>query len=213
MQNETQVLAYTRVSTSDQNSERQTEVLTGLYPDARIYGDALSGKNTKRPGLQRMLADMEPGNLIAVHSIDRLCRSLRDLWAVMEAIEKAGAYLHIVKDQIDTREGHMTPSARLLLNLKGLFAEYEREIINARVKEGVEIAKSKGVYKNIAANKRKDGYVDPNGDRWLSPSSIDALIRDAGTIKPMQLAEKYGVSVRTVYRHLKADRIAKGAAW
>jgi CheY-like chemotaxis protein len=114
---------YARVSTDDQDLRMQIEALAraGVDPD-RIYQDKASGKNTKRTGLQDMLAHVRSGEGIMVWRFDRLSRSIRDLIMLFDDLEQRGIQLRSIHEQLDTT----TPMGRLMFQLAGMLAEFER---------------------------------------------------------------------------------------
>ena len=140
-----QRVAYRRVSTLDQSTARQ---LDGMTFD-REFTDKASGKDTSRPALQEALAYLREGDRLVVHSMDRLCRNLGDLRNIVKSLTSRGVAVEFVKENmVFTNES--TPMAQFMLNIMGSFAELERAMILSRQREGVAIAKAKGVYKGRA---------------------------------------------------------------
>jgi DNA invertase Pin-like site-specific DNA recombinase len=137
-----QRVGYVRVSTLDQNTERQ---LADQTLD-RIFTDAASGKDTARPKLAEMIAYVREGDTVIVHAMDRLARNLDDLRALVRTLTAKGVQITFIKENL-TFSGDSTPMAQLLLSMMGAFAEFERAIIRERQREGVAIAKAKGAYK------------------------------------------------------------------
>lgn len=133
---------YARVSTDDQDLRMQVEALTRAGVDAdRIYQDKASGKNAKRTGLQDMLAHVRSGEGIMVWRFDRLSRSIRDLVMIFDDLETRGIQLRSIHEQLDTT----TPMGRLMFQLAGILAEFERNLIAERTRLGMETAKRHGV--------------------------------------------------------------------
>jgi DNA invertase Pin-like site-specific DNA recombinase len=132
---------YARVSTDDQDLRMQIEALTraGVEPD-RIYQDKASGKSVKRTGLQDMLAHVRGGEGIMVWRFDRLSRSIRDLIMLFDDLEARGIQLKSIHEQLDTT----TPMGRLMFQLAGILAEFERNLIAERTRLGMETAKRRG---------------------------------------------------------------------
>jgi DNA invertase Pin-like site-specific DNA recombinase len=138
-----QTVGYIRVSSVDQNTERQ---LDGMTLD-KTFTDKASGKDTKRPQLERALEFLREGDTLVVHSMDRLARNLDDLRRVVLALTKKGVHVQFIKESL-TFTGEDSPMANLLLSVMGAFAQFERELIKERQREGIAIAKEKGdVYK------------------------------------------------------------------
>ena len=137
-----QNVAYVRVSTIDQNEARQLEILKPYGID-RFFVEKVSGKNMERPQLQEMLLYIRDGDVVYVSEFSRLGRSTEDLLKIVRTIESKGAKFVSVKEGFDTT----TPHGRLQMTLLAAIAEYERELILERQREGIEIAKRKGKYK------------------------------------------------------------------
>jgi DNA invertase Pin-like site-specific DNA recombinase len=134
-------VGYIRVSSVDQNTVRQLE---GVRLD-RVFTDKASGKDTKRPQLEAMLEFVREGDAVLVHSMDRLARNLDDLRKLVVGLTKRNIRVEFVKESL-TFTGEDSPMATLLLNVMGSFAQFERELIKERQREGIAIAKKNGVY-------------------------------------------------------------------
>jgi DNA invertase Pin-like site-specific DNA recombinase len=134
-----QRIGYTRVSTADQNNARQ---LDGITLD-RIFADKASGKDVKRPQLDAVLAFVREGDTLVVHSMDRLARNLDDLRRIVTGLTARGVNVEFVKEHL-TFTGADSPMANLLLSVMGAFAQFERELIKERQREGIAVAKAKG---------------------------------------------------------------------
>src|SRR5689334_15803045 len=130
-----QRVGYIRVSTLDQSTARQ---LDGVDLD-KVFEDKASGKDTHRPQLKACLAHLREGDTLIVHSMDRLARNLTDLRALVDDLVARGVAVQFVKEG-QTFTGKADHMARLMLNLMGSFAEFEREIIRERQREGIAIA-------------------------------------------------------------------------
>ena len=133
---------YIRVSTADQNTARQEVLMNQLGVDC-VYVDKLSGKNTDRPELQRMLAAVQPGDTVIVESYSRLARSTQDLLVIVEQIQGVGANFISQKENCDTS----TPAGRLMMTMFAGLYQFERECMLERQREGIEIARREGKYK------------------------------------------------------------------
>lgn len=180
-------IGYRRVSTIDQNLARQ---LDGLKLD-RTFEDKLSGKDRQRPQLAAALAFCRQGDTLTVHSMDRLARNLTDLRKVVQELTERGIDVHFVKENL-TFTSKKNPMSNLMLNLLGSVAEFEREMILERQREGIAIAKKAGKYKG-----RKPS---------LTPTQVAELRRrvKAGKDTKADLAEEYGISRETLYTYLRA---------
>src|SRR5947209_17356597 len=127
-----QRVGYVRVSTVQQNTARQ---LDGIEVD-RLFDEKASAKSTARPVLQDVLRYLREGDTLIVHSMDRLARNLLDLRQIVEGLTARGVMVQFVKESL-TFTADAAPMAKLLLNMMGAFAEFEREIILERQREGI----------------------------------------------------------------------------
>ena len=136
-------IGYVRVSTVDQNEERQIEGLQ-KYGIDKWYMEKVSGKNADRPELQKMLAEAKEGDAIYVHDFSRLARSTKDLLEIVEDLNSRGIHVVSNKENIDTN----TNSGKLMLTMFAAIYEFERTNMLERQAEGIEIAKREGKYKS-----------------------------------------------------------------
>lgn len=180
-----QRVGYIRVSSLDQNAARQLE---GVAVD-RTFIDHASGKDALRPKLDELRAYVRAGDMVVVHSMDRLARNLDDLRRVVQEWTQKGVQVEFVKEHL-TFTGEDSPMATLLLSVMGAFAEFERALIRERQREGVALAKQRGAYRG-----RK---------KTLGSEEIRELQRRAaaGEAKT-QLAKAFGVGRTTVYQYLQ----------
>ncbi len=180
-----QHVGYKRVSSDDQNTARQ---LDGLTLDL-TFEDKASGKDTNRPELARCLDHLRAGDVLHVHSMDRLARSLDDLRRLVKDLTSRGVRVEFHKEgQVFT--GEESPMANLLLSMLGAVAEFERALIRERQREGIAVAKARGVYKG-----RKPS---------LSEEQRVALVaRAASGESKAALAREFGISRETVYQHVR----------
>src|ERR671916_3038658 len=137
-----QRMGYIRVSTLDQNTERQ---LDGIEVD-KTFTDKASGKDTKRPQLELMMSFVRSGDTVVIHSMDRLARNLDDLRRIVQTLTGKGVRIEFVKEHL-TFTGEDSPMANLMLSVMGAFAEFERALINERQREGIALAKQRGAYR------------------------------------------------------------------
>jgi DNA invertase Pin-like site-specific DNA recombinase len=177
-------VGYIRVSSLDQNTERQLE---GVKLD-KVFTDKASGKNTNRPQLQAALEYLREGDLLLAHSMDRLARSLDGLRKIVLDLTGRGVHVQFVKENL-TFTGEDSPMSNLLLSLLGAVAEFERSLIRERQREGIELAKKKGVYKG-----RKPSLTK------VQVAEIRKRVK-AGE-KKAALAAEYKVSRQTLYSAL-----------
>jgi DNA invertase Pin-like site-specific DNA recombinase len=175
------------VSTLDQNTERQ---LAGETLD-RIFTDHASGKDTERPALAELVAYVRAGDTVVVHSLDRLARNLEDLRALVRTITGKGARVQFIKESL-TFTAEASPMSQLIMNVMGAFAEFERALIRERQREGIALAKAKGVYRG-----RK---------RALTAEQIlEIRKRVSEGAKKAALARELGVSRETLHRYMRQE--------
>jgi len=134
-------LGYIRVSTQEQNTIRQEVLMKTLGVD-ELYIDKASGKNAQRPELQKMMEYVRRGDTVIVESISRFARNTRDLLELVEQLTAKGVEFVSQKESIDTS----TPTGKFMLTIFGAVAELEREYILQRQREGIDLAKQRGVY-------------------------------------------------------------------
>jgi len=139
-------IAYVRVSTVEQNEDRQIEALQ-KHNIEKWFTEKVSGKNTNRPQLKAMLDFAREGDIIFIHDFSRLARSTKDLLDIVEQLNNKGIHLVSNKESIDTS----TPQGKLMLTMIGAIYEFERTNLLERQKEGISIAKRKGIYKGRKA--------------------------------------------------------------
>ena len=135
-------LAYIRVSSKEQNEERQRVAISEKYKIDKWFVDKMSGKNMERPQFQQMLEFCREGDTIYIHDLSRLNRNTKDLLSTVELLEKKKVHLVSNKESIDTS----TPVGRFFITVLGAIYELERENIRERQEEGIALAKSKGKY-------------------------------------------------------------------
>jgi DNA invertase Pin-like site-specific DNA recombinase len=133
------ILGYARVSTEDQSLDAQIDALRAAGA-ARIYADRIGGTARSRPELDRMLDQLRPGDVVVVTKYDRLSRSLKDLLAIVEAVAARGAGFRSLAEDIDTT----TPAGRLVFHVFASIAQFERERIAERTREGLAAARARG---------------------------------------------------------------------
>jgi DNA invertase Pin-like site-specific DNA recombinase len=177
-------VGYVRVSSVDQNDARQ---LDGLLLD-KTFTDKASGKDTQRPQLKAMLDYVREGDHVYVHSMDRLARSLSDLEGIVKGLTGRGITVTFTT-QAMTFTGDDSPMNTLMLQLLGAVGQFERGLILERQREGIAIAKTKGVYKG-----RKPSLDDAGKE------TLRSLV--AQGIPKAQIAEKLGISRTTLYANL-----------
>lgn len=161
----TRYIGYVRVSTVEQNEARQLKALEEFgKPMHKIFVDKKSGKNTDRPQLQRMLDFVRAGDVIIVSDWSRLARSTPDLLQLVNQLHQNGVDVVSIKEQFNTS----TPQGKFMLTVFAAMAEFEREIILERQREGIEIAKAQGKYKGRQAREIDIGEFRHECELWRS---------------------------------------------
>lgn len=183
------LIGYARVSTADQNLDSQLDALEAAGVEARhIYREKKSGKNAKdRPELQKMLDELQAGDVVIVAKLDRLGRSVIDLVTIVQQINETGAQFKALdKTNMDTT----TADGRLIFGIFATLAEYERELIRARTNVGLEAAKRRGKTggrPKVSASNEKVTKAKELSAKGLGIDDIAAAV---------------GVSRATAYRYL-----------
>ena len=183
------IVGYIRVSTLDQNADRQHVALNEAHVE-KIYEDHISGANTDRAQFQAMMQFLREGDELVVLSLDRLARNLRDLLDTVETLGKRGVSVRFLKENLlfDARS-NADPTSKLMLSMVGAFAEFERSMIRSRQAEGIALAKARGAYM---------GRPRSVTDEQISKLKA-ALAQEVPLTKA---ARKVGISRTTAYRYL-----------
>jgi DNA invertase Pin-like site-specific DNA recombinase len=180
-----QRIGYIRVSSLDQNTERQ---LDGIELD-RVFTDNASGKDANRPQLQAALQFLREDDTLLVHAMDRLGRNTEDLLRIVRELTERGVTVEFVRDRL-TFNGSTDKMAKLMLTMLAAIAEFERGLLKERQREGIAIAKAAGKYKG-----RK---------KSLPPQQRAELVELAQSGLPKaELARSYGISRETLYQYLR----------
>jgi DNA invertase Pin-like site-specific DNA recombinase len=184
------IVGYMRVSSVDQNEARQ---LDGLTFD-RTYTDKASGKDTQRPQLQAALDFLRVGDTLVVHSMDRLARNLDDLRRIVRGLTDKGVKVQFVKESL-TFTGEDSPMANMLLSVLGAVAQFERELIKERQREGIAIAKAKT---------GKDKVYKGRKPALSADRAVELRRRAAEGANKAALAREFGISRAALYVYLAA---------
>lgn len=185
-QHKGQRVGYLRVSTLDQSTERQ---LDGVALD-KTYIDKASGKDANRPQLKLALEYVREGDTLVVHSMDRLARNLEDMLRIVRGLTDRDVVVRFEKENL-TFTGEESPFNTLMLQMLGAVAQFERSLIKERQREGIAIAKEKGVYKGRKPAK--------------TPEEIAAIRKqneERGGKNKAELARLHGISRETLYQYL-----------
>lgn len=180
-------VGYIRISTTDQNTARQ-EVLMRELSVEQVYIDRMSGKNTDRPELKRMMSFVRSGDTVIVESISRFARNTRDLLDLVEQLTEKQVEFVSKKEAIDTT----TPSGKFMLTIFGAVAELEREYILQRQREGIAVAKAAGIYK---------------GRKPIKHPEFDGVVRQwrEGRITAAEAMRRLDMKPSTFYRKVKVN--------
>ncbi len=186
-------LFYCRVSTEQQNEERQIKAAEQLGIDKEnIYIDKQSGKNTERKELKRLLAFCRKGDIVYCESISRIARNTKDLLNIVDELQDKEVHFVSLKEQIDTS----SPQGKFVLTLFGALAELERDCILERQAEGIEIAKAQGKYKGRQPKKIDQKAFIKMCEEWRK-----------GDRTAVSIQKKFNISAQTFYRWVKEQNL------
>lgn len=180
-------IGYIRVSTEEQETARQEELLNSYNLD-RIFMEKLSGKNTDRPEFLKMMDYLRDGDILVVESISRLSRSIRDLLKIVDTLNTKCVQLVAIKENIDTE----SPQGRFMLSVFAALSELEREQILQRQAEGIKIAKACGKYKGRSLKVLDVEVFERSYKKWKS-----------GDITARKFADNIGLTTNSLYRRVK----------
>ena len=179
------IRAYARVSTADQNLDRQLDALKNYGIDV-LYCEKMSGTKKSRPELDRMLKEVCDGDTIVIESLSRLGRSVKNLAELMEVFNQRNIRLVSLKETIDTT----TPTGKLLFTILSSLAQFERDVLVERTQEGLAAARARG---------RNGGR--PKTDEFTVKKAVALYQTKQYSLKEIQ--ELTGVSASTIYRAIK----------
>lgn len=180
-------VGYIRVSTIDQNTTRQLE---GIKLN-KVFTEHKSGKDSSsREQLNSLLNYVREGDTVHVHSIDRLARNLLDLKEIVYKLKSNGVSIRFHKENLFFSTDNTEAISQLLFNILGSFAEFERELMLERQREGIALAKQQGKYKG-----RK---------KTIDTEAIRSAMKEEGA-SFRKVAKKLNVSLSTVQRALKQE--------
>lgn len=183
-------VAYVRVSSIDQNEQRQIEGLQKYNID-KWFIEKISGKDTNRPELKKMLEFVREGDTIYIHDFSRLARSTKDLLNIVDQLKEKDVHLVSNKENIDSS----TPTGKLMLTMIGAIAEFERQNLLERQREGIDIAKREGRFKGGQVKKINEDQFAKAYEKYkrreitkkemaaelqISRPTLDKLLKDKG---------------------------------
>lgn len=178
-------IGYVRVSTIDQKVDRQ---LNGIKLD-KVFTDKISGKIIDREQFNLMMDFIREGDILIVHSMDRLARNLDHLRSIVSTLTKKGVSVQFIKESL-TFTGEDSPMAHLLLSVMGAISEFEHSLIKERQREGIAIAKTKGAYKGRKRNLNSDQIKQLK--EWVEMGKRKTWI-----------AQQLNLERTSIYRYLK----------
>jgi DNA invertase Pin-like site-specific DNA recombinase len=180
------LVGYARVSTEEQQTHAQIDALTQAGCE-RIFQEKRSGGTIRRPQLEQLLLSLSPGTTVVVYKLDRIARSLKDLLTIIERIEAAGAEFRSLTEFIDTK----SPAGRMIFQIVGAFAEFERELIRERTRVGMRAAMRRGIV--------------VGRPRGMSPEEETEALQlwYSGKFTKSALARRYGIHISSVKRAIK----------
>ncbi|MBS3182399.1 recombinase family protein [Leucobacter manosquensis] len=180
------LIGYVRVSTRDQNPDAQTDMLSAAGCE-ELFVDHASGKLAKRPALTEALRYLRNGDTLVVTKLDRLGRSVKNLKEISDGLQNRGIGLKALSQGIDTT----TPGGRLFFHMLAAIAEFEHDLIVERTQDGLAAARARG---------RKGGRRPKMTDNRIKQARA---MYDAGDHTVQEVADTFGVSRATIYRHLE----------
>jgi DNA invertase Pin-like site-specific DNA recombinase len=184
------LIGYARVSTQDQNLELQREALAKAGC-RKLFEDKVSGTRAERPGLAKAREMLREGDTLVVWKLDRLGRSVKQLFDLVSELQKQAVQFKSLTDAIDTS----TPSGRFFFHVMASLAEMERELTVERTRAGLEVARQLG---RTGGRRRK-----------MTDSKIESAKKLlASGVPPKDVAKNLGVSIPTLYRHIPASASA-----
>jgi len=185
---------YARVSAHDQNLDRQLAAANERgVPSVNVFTEKLSGKDTKRPELQRLMTNVQSGDTVLVESISRFARNTRDLLDLVEKLNAKGVEFVSLKENIDTT----TPTGKFMLTVFGAVAELERGYILQRQAEGIAAARARGVHMGRPATRLPDNFTEL-AKQW-----------ERGKLRTMDFMAQTSLTETTLYRRLREYRITR----
>ncbi len=192
------IYGYARVSTQDQNPALQTQALEAEGAQLIFY-DKASGRDASRPELQKLIRVLKEGDVVLIWKLDRLARSISDMYRILAAIEENGAGLRSLTEKMIDTTNRKDPMAKLLFGILAVFGEFERAIISERVRSGVAIAKAAGKLKG--------------GGRPKALGCVDTVnfMKDVkiGLITIADICRKYRISRTTYYKIIAREADAE----
>lgn len=181
------VFGYARVSTEQQNLDRQIDMLEKYGVD-RIYNEKMTGTKRNRPELEKMLERLTEGDTVVIESLSRLGRSTKDLIWLMETFNSKGVNLVSLKESIDTSSS----TGKLLFTLMSALAQFERDVLADRTREGLAAARARG----------RKGERPPVNEEAVKKAM---KLYKTGQYSVREITELTGVKPSTLYKNLRSS--------
>lgn len=192
--NKSQVVGYVRVSSLSQNPERQ---LDGINLD-RVFTDKVTGSTKDRPQLGQLLDYVRYGDVVVVHSLDRLARNLDDLLSIISHLKQKGVTFKSLQENIVINATSNNPLDTLILHIFGAVAEFNRSLIREAQREGIAKAKQKGVYKG------RKSVLTPQVVAQIEDllAKRNSSVEHYKKLSHNDIAKQVGISKSSLYRYL-----------
>jgi DNA invertase Pin-like site-specific DNA recombinase len=187
------LLGYARVSTSDQSTDFQHDLLHAAGC-AKIFTDTISGTVAERPGLTQVKEHLREGDTLVIWRLDRLGRSLRDLITWVKYLDEHGIALKSLNENIDTS----TPTGRLVFHIFGAISEFERDLIAERTRNGLSAARVRGRLGGRPKTLNKD------------KRQLAIRLHQEKKHSVEKICEMMGISKPTLYKYIRSEQIANG---
>lgn len=184
-------IGYARVSTQDQNLDRQLDNLRSAGCE-RIFNEKMTGTRSDRPELKAMLMTLRSGDVLVIDSFSRLSRSTKDLLSLVEQLTGMGVHLVSLKENLDTT----TATGKLMLTMLSALSQFERDLIAERTMDGLKAARARG---------RCGGRPRSGSDK--DRKQAYAMYK-ANVMTCKEIAEKFGVSLSTLNRWIRSEKEA-----
>jgi len=188
------IIGYVRVSTQEQNEDRQLTIME-QYKVEKVFSEKLSGKNTERPELKRMIEYVREGDTLVIESYSRLARSTKDLVLIVEQLNAKDVNLISSKENIDTN----TPQGRFMFTIFAGLAEFERECTLQRQAEGIAEARKKGLYKGRKPKPYDEKQLRIECEKWRrEEQTATAIMRklDMSSNRFYRIVHRLGIGKR-----------------
>lgn len=187
------LIGYARISTSNQNLDLQIDALQKAGCE-KIFQDQMSGSLINRPALDLLLKEIRKGDVLVIWKLDRLGRSFKDLINLVNALLEKGIGLKSLNDPIDTT----TPQGRLIFNIFGSLAEFERELIKERTIAGLEAARARG---------KKGGRPEGLSKKAMATAHSAELLYKEGRLSVSEICEQLAITRATFYKYLRSRNV------